>query len=151
MAVIDSLHHFIAVTVADKIVALGVATAAQFFLGYGWTVLVAKPWSRALAMDKGVKSVEGIKARYSMGLCLAASVMSYFLHAMIVIGLLAATGTLGRKDLASHLVIGAAGSLITAVDFAGELWKQRPLPLLVLDRTCDLLYYLTASACLYWL
>jgi hypothetical protein len=31
------------------------------------------------------------------------------------------------------------------------LWKQRPLPLLVLDRTCDLLYYLTASACLYWL
>eukprot|EP00672_Neobodo_designis_P003089 CAMPEP_0174860602 /NCGR_PEP_ID=MMETSP1114-20130205/49591_1 /TAXON_ID=312471 /ORGANISM="Neobodo designis, Strain CCAP 1951/1" /LENGTH=147 /DNA_ID=CAMNT_0016095585 /DNA_START=53 /DNA_END=494 /DNA_ORIENTATION=+ len=116
------------------ILAGAVACYAVNFIMY--SIVFSKAFVRAICVDKGVKTFEGIKMRYGMGLCSLTSAASAGIKAG---GTLAIVNLLGKQGDSLCMYLQAAGVvlLILLASFHNQFWAQRPFPLLFINGVAE--------------
>jgi hypothetical protein len=130
---------------ANNATGLVIAAIAQVcfgFLYYG--LFLAGPWTRAIAVDKGVKQLEYMKFRYSSLLCFLSSFAVGALRAAAVVAVMT---LLGEKYVSLCMYQQAALflSVVSQTNIQSAFWCQRPWALIVIDALNEVINFQVAA------
>lgn len=120
-------------------VACAVVVQVAFGLFY-YTFAVNAPWTRYVAIDKGVKNITMIRQNYSMLTCTLSTWVHALLRTLAVLGLATVTKA---SNCAQWQQVGFFVACTIVCGHECNLWSQRPMPLIVIEAvgvfaTCSL-------------
>ena len=123
----------------EQLAPLAAGTVACYLVGFVMYGLVFKnAFSRALCVDKGVKTPEGVVYRYNFVVCVLGSVVSAAIKSGAILGLVALLQAQG-DSLCMYM---QAACVVFVIMFAGihaRLWQHRPMAMIVLGYTSELI------------
>jgi dipeptide/tripeptide permease len=135
----------------DWVAVFAAAIVQHFFSYFYYASLIATPFSRLMANDKGVNDASKVVMRYSMLTCVAKSFVASIARALFIIATLNTLKLAATAECKLCAYVDAA-LLVSAVTIIGnhaELWSQRHFKLQFLEILGDISSAILAALVLY--
>lgn len=125
-----------------------VAALLQVVWGFVYyAAIVQKPWSRLVALDKGVKKFDQIKTRYPMWYCVAHTWGCAIIRSLAVLAL---ARFVNAGTCCQWQQVGVAITILNVCGHESSVWAQRPCVLMCLDTFADFVGMSLTAGYLSW-